>query len=230
MLAPTASYFLTQNRLQSLDFRLQHLQLSFKSNKQKIGKKKKKTRPTYSRKTPTHQWELHFHQLSINFYVHPDLWEKNPSCLRAHILYNFLPGWFNFNHQLLKTVALLAPSSEPVRFSKPTKVEGKLTFLRTEFGSLHLGRFSRKKNRQFLDGEFCWGICQLDFSDRGICYGKKGGQPCFFRGFRSFTCLNSRYSSQFFFFFTRYACGWKASIGDKGKKLRETYYFFLRCT
>ena len=141
-----------------------------------------------------------------------------------HILYNFLPGWFNFNHQLLKTVALWRRVRTCGVFPKPTKVEGKLTFLRTEFGSLHLGRFFRKKKKNIAKlrmanfvGEFSW-----DFSDRGICYGKKGGQPWFLPWFQ-FHVLRFQFV---FFFFYEVCLRVKGKHWWQGKKVATNILYF----
>ena len=156
-----------------------------KSNKQKTEKK-------HVRRTPG-KLQLTSENYTFTNYLLIFMFTPIPGnkiqVVSEHILYNFLPGWFNFNHQLLKTVALWRRVRTCGVFPKPTKVEGKLTFLRTEFGSLHLGRFFRKKKKtspscgwRILLGNFL-GI----FQTVAFVTEKRGVNHGFFRGF-SFTC------------------------------------------
>ena len=188
-----------------------------KSNK--LEKRKKNTSVLPKLKLTSENYT--FTNYLLIFTVHPDPWEKNPSCLRAHILYNFLPG----------LVQLQPPTFENGR---PFSAEFRTcAFFQTNKGwrKAHLFTHgvwipaSRSIFEKKISPVFGWrillGNLPLDFSDRGICYGKKGGQPCFFRGFRSFTCLNS---SQFFFYAVCLRV--KGKHWWQGKKVARNILFF----
>ena len=196
-----------------------------KSNKQKTEKK-------HVRRTPG-KLQLTSENYTFTNYLLIFMFTPIPGnkiqVVSEHILYNFLPGWFNFNHQLLKTVALWRRVRTCGVFPKPTKVEGKLTFLRTEFGSLHLGRFFRKKkkkHRQVADGEFCWGIF-LGFFRPWHLLRKKGGSTMVSS---VVSVSRAKIPVRFFFFLRGMLAGERQALVAREESCNKHIIFFCSCT